>query len=39
MKQFGETDLNEFNYDTCCIIFRNLIEQIEKENKVNFKID
>ena len=35
MKQFGETDSNEFNYDTCCTIFRNLIEQIEKENKVN----
>jgi hypothetical protein len=37
MKQFGETDSNEFNYDTCCTIFRNLIEQVEKENKVNLK--
>ncbi len=37
MKQFGETDSNEFNYDTCCLIFRHLIEQVEKENKVNFK--
>jgi hypothetical protein len=35
MKQFGETDSNEFNYDTCCAIFRQLIEQVEKENKVN----
>lgn len=34
MKQFGESDLNEFNYDTCCTIFRHLIEQVEKENKV-----
>ncbi len=37
MKQFGETDSNEFNYDACCLIFRHLIEQVEKENKVNFK--
>jgi hypothetical protein len=37
MKQFGETDSNEFNYDTCCSIFRHLIEQVEKENKVNFQ--
>ena len=35
MKQFGETDSNEFNYDTCCAIFRQLIEQVEKANKVN----
>jgi hypothetical protein len=34
MKQFGETDVNEFNYDTCCGIFRQLIERVEKENKV-----
>ncbi|CAF0774445.1 unnamed protein product [Adineta steineri] len=33
MKQFGETDLNEFNYDSCCTIFRHLIEHVEKENK------
>ncbi len=37
MKQFGETDSNEFNYDTCCVIFRHLVEQVEKENKVNLK--
>lgn len=34
MKQFGETDISEFNYDTCCTIFRNLIDQVEKERKV-----
>ena len=34
MKQFGEIDTNEFNYDTCCGIFRQLIERVEKENKV-----
>jgi hypothetical protein len=39
MKQLGETDSNEFNYDTCCTIFRHLIEQVEKENKVNLKFD
>jgi hypothetical protein len=37
MKQFGETDSAEFNYDTCCAIFRHLIEQVEKEYKVKFK--
>ena len=35
MKQFGETDSNEFDYDMCCTIFRQLIEQIEREIKVN----
>ncbi|CAF1232895.1 unnamed protein product [Adineta ricciae] len=33
MNQFGETNITEFNYDTCCTIFRQLIEQVEKENK------
>ena len=36
MKQFGETDINEFNYDTCCTIFRQLIQHVEKEMKVNY---
>jgi hypothetical protein len=34
MKQFGETDSNEFNYDTCCGIFRQLIERVEKEKRL-----
>ncbi|CAF0934322.1 unnamed protein product [Rotaria sordida] len=33
MKEFGETDLSEFNYDICCMIFRQLIEKVEKEIK------
>ncbi|CAF0948549.1 unnamed protein product [Rotaria sp. Silwood1] len=33
MKEFGETDSNEFNYDICCTIFRQLIEKVEKEKK------
>jgi hypothetical protein len=36
MEQFGETNASEFNYDICCAIFRQLIEQIEKETKVMF---
>ena len=33
MKQFGETDIQEFNFDTCCTIFRQLIQHVEKEMK------
>ncbi|CAF3576102.1 unnamed protein product [Rotaria socialis] len=33
MKELGETDLSEFNYDSCCTVFRQLIEKVEKENK------
>lgn len=34
IKEFGETDSNEFDYDTCCTIFRQLIDKVEKENRV-----
>lgn len=34
MQQFGETDINEFNYDRCCFIFRQLIDQVERAIKV-----
>ncbi|CAF2466390.1 unnamed protein product [Rotaria sp. Silwood2] len=37
LKEFGETDLNEFNYDTCCTIFQQLIEKVEKEKKERAK--
>ena len=37
MRQFGETDMTEFNYDTCCTIFRQLIEQVGKENQVRIR--
>ncbi|CAF4443452.1 unnamed protein product, partial [Rotaria magnacalcarata] len=33
MQELGETDLSEFNYDSCCTVFRQLIEKVEKENK------
>ena len=37
MKQFGETDTSEFNYETCCAIFRQLIDQVAKENQVSIE--
>lgn len=37
MKQFGETDASEFNYEKCCDIFRQLIDQVAKENQVTIE--
>lgn len=34
IKQFRQSESSDFNYDKCCVIFRHLIEQVEKENKV-----
>ena len=34
LKEFGETDAKDFNYNICCSIFRQFISQVQREQNV-----